>query len=424
MRLLSKTSLLIITVSIFIFLVGDILFFNIAKQMIHRHVNMELMYQMHRIIKSAKESGTIDTLTFYSDEVEISEVDTSVVISPFFSDTVLYSSMQKIFIPHRALKFTYSGKSSNLSVTIYKSLLSSDKLIEQITISSIAMVFIFIAMIYILNRFIFEKVWAVFFENLKRVEKYDVKSKTSLVLEDTEIEEFRKLNAVHLKMVERIQSDFVSLKELTANTSHEIQTPLAIIKSKAEILLQSATLSENELSIVDTILNTAERLSKLNQSLLLITKIENNQFAESEKVKVNQVLEKFVQNFGMLLEAGQFEVSTALSNLEININPILLDVLIANLLKNAIIHGHQGGILKVLIIDKVLIICNSGEPLVTHPDELFKRFVKGSHNTNSSGLGLEIVRKICEFYDIQIQYEYQNNLHCFSINFAKLSLNI
>jgi signal transduction histidine kinase len=424
MRLLSKTSLLIITVSIFIFLVGDILFFNIAKQMIHRHVNMELMYQMHRIIKIAKESDSIDTQTFYSDEVEISEVDKSMVVKPSFSDTVLYSTMQQQFIPHRALKFTYSGKSSNQIVTIYKSLLSSDKLIERITISSIAMVFIFIAMIYILNRFIFEKVWAVFFENLKRVEKYDVKSKSNLVLEDTEIEEFRKLNAVHLKMVERIQSDFVSLKELTANTSHEIQTPLAIIKSKAEILLQSENLTESELSIVDTILNTAERLSKLNQSLLLITKIENNQFAESEKVKVNQVVEKFVQNFGMLLEAGQYEVSTALSDFEISINPILLDVLIANLLKNAIVHGQQGGILKIVLENKVLKIINSGKPLSVNPDDLFKRFVKASQNTSSSGLGLEIVRKICEFYDIQIQYNYQNNLHSFSINFAKLSLNI
>jgi len=420
MRLLTKTSLLIITVSIFIFLIGNIVFFRVTKHMIINQVDAELINKMHNLLKN---NESLESNLFVTDHIEI---DTNVLYDSEiarFSDTVLYSKIQNKYIPHRALQFSKKVNSNISKITIYKSLLSSDKLIEKITLASILMVVFFIIAIYALNRFIFEKVWSNFFRNLKKVENYDIKSSNVLSVEESEIDEFNKLNSVHLKMVERIQTDFLNLKELTANTSHEIQTPLAIVKSKAELLLQSDNLDETELNAVDSIITSIERLSKLNQSLLLITKIENNQFSDAVSVNVKEILDKHLQNFDMLFQSANVVLEFDITDLSIEINPILLDILIMNLLKNAIAYANNKKELSVVLKNNTFSVCNSGEALVFSPDDLFKRFVKGSSNQNSSGLGLEIVSRICKLYGISINYKYQELKHCFTIDFSNIACN-
>ncbi|MGE4288194.1 MAG: sensor histidine kinase [Salinivirgaceae bacterium] len=424
MKLLSKTSLLFITISILIFMFGNIFIFTLSKKMISNHVDTELVYQMHRVIKVINEQQVQNRPVWFTDEVEIKTVSKAVNHTPVFIDTVLYNTIQKKYVPHRSLRFIYPLPAQNLSVSIYKSLMSSDKLIERITISTIIMVVIFISMIFIMNRFVFERVWSDFFRNLKKLEHYDVKSHEKLELDPSEIEEFNTLNKVHMRMVERIQDDFVSLKELTANTSHEIQTPLAIIKSKAELLLQTQNLDENQLQSIGVILNTTERLSKLSQSLLLISKIENNQFGASQAINIKDVLEKFINNYQILFEGGEFQLKVELADLTVEMNPVLLDILVSNLLKNAVTHGSEAGQIHIQIKERELLVGNSGEPLKIEPDDLFKRFVKGSSNKNSSGLGLEIIRKIVDFYGFNVRYSYQNNLHWFIVNFSNISLNI
>jgi signal transduction histidine kinase len=284
------------------------------------------------------------------------------------------------------------------------------------------MVLAFIVMIFILNRFVFGSVWSNFFTTLKQVENFDVKGNKALQLEDSEIEEFKKLNKVLARMMDRIQTDFLNLKDLTANTSHEIQTPLAIIKSKAELLMQSERVSKEDMLTIGAILNTTERLSKLNQSLLLITKIENNQFKDSQELNIKEVLEKFLVNFNLLFEAGNFKVSTALQSVFLSINPILLDVLLSNLIRNALMHGTQGEKILISIEQNTFTICNAGAPLKINADDIFKRFVKASTNKNSSGLGLEIVKHICNLYNLPITYTYSLAMHCFKIDFSPLAV--
>ncbi len=422
MRLLTKTSLLIITISIFIFLVGNIVFFNVSKQMINKHVDTELIYQMHKAIKEIKTDGPDMGLSRFSDDVVIKQINFAIQINPTFSDTVLYSNIQKKFVPHRALAFTFPHKDRNYMIVIYKSLLSSDKLIERITFASILMFLIFAVIIYVMNQFVFGKVWSNFFSNLNRVENYDIKGHLKLELEESEIAEFSKLNNVLISMVNRIQGDFENLKELTANTSHEIQTPLAIIKSKAELLLQSPNFTENEMNAIGSILNTTERLSKLNQSLLLITKIENDQYGDSIDINVAAILEKLKTNFEMVFQDVKFNLQLTQSDLEIRANSVLLEILISNLLKNAIIHGGPEGEVTVALQQNIFAIKNKGKALKFSPDDIFIRFVKGSKDKNSSGLGLAIVKKICDYYNLPIQYNYLDEEHSFSIDFSKISI--
>lgn len=423
MKLLSKTSLLIITASIFIFWIGNIVFFFVAKEMIESHINTELMTQMTSVVSQLDSGKTDPEELNLIDEMSIKKVDPTFARPPALSDTVLYSKSQQKYIPHRALRFTYRFGETNNEITIYKSLLSSDKLIERISLSSIVLVIAFIIMIFVLNRYIFSNVWLSFTKSLKKVEEYDIKNLDRLSLPDSEIDEFEKLNRVLLEMVERLQSDYQNLKDLTANTSHEIQTPLAIIKGKTELLLQSETLSEEEMNIVSSILNTTGRLSKLNQSLLFIAKIENNQFEEREVIDLKKTILTSLENMDIMLQAGNFTVIPNLEKCTVNINPVLLDVLVTNLLKNAVSHGTKGTRLDISLGNSILNISNAGEPLPFPDDQLFRRFIKDSGKKGSSGIGLEIVRKICQYYNIVVSHSYLDGIHTFRVNFANILIN-
>jgi signal transduction histidine kinase len=420
MKLLSKTSLLIITASIFIFWIGNIAFFFTTRQMISSQINSELMTRMTKVLDQLNNNNNSPELPGFSDEVSIRSIEESYRQRPVFIDTVIYNSARQNYIAHRALRFTYQTDGGNNEITIYKSLLSSDKLIERISISSIILLIAFIIVIYALNRFIFANVWSSFSSSLEKVDEYDFKNLDRLALPVSEIDEFDRLNKVLLEMAERIQSDYRSLKELTANTSHEIQTPLAIIRAKAELLLQSKNMSKDEMETVSSIMKTTGRLSKLNQSLLLITKIENKQFEDSEIIDLDTALNTYIEDLEILIEAGGFTLTKSIDNCVVEINQVLLDVLISNLMKNALTHGAKESTIGISMKDCKLTITNQGEPLPFDSKQLFKRFIKDSGKEGSTGIGLEIVRKVCDYYRILVAYKYTGKEHSFSLDFSEI----
>ena len=223
-------------------------------------------------------------------------------------------------------------------------------------------------------------------------------------------------------MIERINRDFINLKNLTSNTSHEIQTPLAIIRSKAELLLQSEDLSKEQANLICGIIKSSTRLSKLNESLLLITKIENNQFTESELVNPSETLKVQIENFKPLIDSKNQELQSDINDGIIKINTLLLDVLLVNLLKNAIWHNIDNGFIRVEYIDFRLKVSNSGKEPEFPIERIFERFTKGGGRNESNGLGLSIVKMICDSYKIPVQYDFRDKLHIFEIEFVSLKV--
>ena len=418
MKLLSKTSLMIITASIFIFWLGNIIFFFVTREMINRQINSDLMTRMSELMTTLNNKSTDIENLYVFDEITIKNLPGNKTIPPAFSDTVLYNNAQQKYIAHRTLRFSYSSPENAKEICIYKSLLSSDQLIERITLLSVLLLISFIAIIFVLNRFIFTNVWSGFSKSLEKLDEYSFNDLNSLKLPDSEIEEFNKLNKVLLEMAARIQNDYRNLKELTANTSHEIQTPLAIIKNKAELLLQSDKLGNEEMESLGSILNTVSRLSKLNQSLLLITRIENMQYEETETIDLAAAIDKSINHLDMLVSASELRLEKNIKKFEIDINPVLLDILISNLIKNAIQHGREKGKLAIVIEGPFLSISNYGDPLPFPREHLFKRFIKGSAIKGGTGIGLELVRKICNYYKLNISYSYGEELHSFKIDFT------
>ena len=196
--------------------------------------------------------------------------------------------------------------------------------------------------------------------------------------------------------------------EYAQNLSHELLTPLAVIRTKAELLLQSPNLQKEDLKNIDTILKTVNKMSKLNKALILLSKIDNEVFVDQEQISINELIDDSLEHFEDQIRLKQLSIRfehKEIVNYQGNKN--LMEILITNLLKNAVFHNCIEGFVKISLNDSSFSIENStgAEP----PKELFKRFVSGDQGKDSLGLGLSIIKKICDHCKINITYTYKDN---------------
>ncbi len=265
---------------------------------------------------------------------------------------------------------------------------------------------------FLVSKKINKTVWADFEKNLLAIEKFSFVSGCRLYLVDSDIEEFDRLNLVVEQLTDKLNADYLSLKEFSENASHEIQTPLSIVLLNLDEILQQDLPKETFEKVVASI-NALKRLSTLNQSLILLTKIENNQFIANKNVSFEALNRKKVEEFSSLFESKKINViSDIQSDFTVKINEQLAEMLINNLFSNALKHNIIGGDVKIIITENSYCICNTGSPNSLTDESVFLRFTKG--NSTSSGLGLAIVKDICEWNHLNIVHHY-NSIHCFEI---------
>ena len=167
---------------------------------------------------------------------------------------------------------------------------------------------------------------------------------------DCRIREFRTLNRAALEMHERAEKAYREQKEFIENASHELQTPLAVINGKLELLAEHENLDEEVLKNIDDMFRSLHRAIQLNKSLLLLSRIQNRQFEEVTEVDMNPHVRKILELLSDLYE--EKELDYHLSDTEdcrIRMNESLAHTLLTNLIKNAIIHSPEHGRVDILI---------------------------------------------------------------------------
>ena len=244
------------------------------------------------------------------------------------------------------------------------------------------------------------------------LEEFDVDEPKKVIFEKSTYPLFNELNESILELIERIRSNYQANRQFTQNASHELQTPLAIIKGHGEILLNSPHLKEKEVTSLGVILQNTNRLAKLNHALILLSKIENNRYSDVETVTIQQVISEMLTNFKDLIVLQEIKITKDFGQeLNVEMSETLAEILFANLFQNAIRYNVEDGFIRIQIKERTVTISNSGEVLEVPPASLFKRFKRESTVEESLGLGLSIVQRICDLYDIQITYLHQHGLH-------------
>ncbi|MCB0479023.1 MAG: HAMP domain-containing histidine kinase [Crocinitomicaceae bacterium] len=213
---------------------------------------------------------------------------------------------------------------------------------------------------------------------------------------------------------------YEELKRYSENLSHELLTPLTVIRSKAELLLQSENLSESDLNNIDVILKTVGKLSRLNRGLILLSKIKNDQFIDREEILLSEVISESLELMEDQIRHSELSIRIDLkSPTKIYSNSNLVHILFNNLIKNACIHNVKGGYIKVSLFEDKVIIENSGLRNEKSESDLFHRFTSGDDRVDSLGLGLSIVKNICEKLQFKVKYTTQEDIHFFELHFSK-----
>jgi len=298
-------------------------------------------------------------------------------------------------------------------VKIREATVESEDLAISIAVVVFTLLLIAFGITYFITKRLNKTIWHRFEYNLKEIENFNFRENKSIQLRSSNIDEFDRLNLVVNNLTDKLKKDFLSLKEFTENASHEIQSPLAIASLNLEETLQQ-DLSEEAFKKVVTAINAIQRLTVLNQSLLLLTKIENNQFAANDFIILNGLMENKIQEFGPLFREKNIQTEfLSQSGFRVKMNQHLAGILINNLLSNAVNHNVNNGFIRITADQNKITICNTGIPNELTDETVFNRFVKG--NPKSYGLGLAIVKQICDTHQLEIHYS-KDEFHCFTIS--------
>jgi signal transduction histidine kinase len=364
-----------------------------------------------------------DSIPDFSDTfnhtIEVTVYKHKVVKSQDFIDTLLYDTLIHKQVEYRFLVYTDNTSSNRgYMIATSKSIDHEKSLLYEILGIIIILFAVLSLLLIIIIISISNRLWASFYIILNNIRKFDVKTSQQFIPVNTRIREFVQLNEVLKALTEKIRSDYLNLKEFSENASHEIQTPLAIIRMQIEQIFQSSEINGELAGRLASIGQSVSKISRINQSLALISKIENNQYPDLAVVNVNQKIESILAQFNDFILSRKLNVHVeAEEQVEININSDLSDFLFSNLIGNSIKHNVDKGWITIVVKKKELIIQNSGKDPGVDTNQLFYRFKKAEYSTESEGLGLAIVKKVIDFYGMQIDYSFSDMVHTMHIIF-------
>jgi signal transduction histidine kinase len=401
---------------------GGVLLYFTFRRVVYKQIDNSLITEKVIIQDQIEQTDTIPDFTAtFGHQIEVRLLNSPAHYAQIIKDTVVYDTISGNYLPYRYIYFSSNtpGKKGYI-ISILQTLSEKQELLEDI---GLYMFFLFLSLFLIsilLNYLISRKLWSPFYNSVDKAGRFDIQSDKLLDLPYTNIIEFRQLNLVFEQMTQKMRNDYLNLKEYNENAAHEIQTPLAVIRSKMEILMQNKELKKDSLNLIKTINEATTRLFKLNQGLLLISKIENLYFQEEKEISLRQIIENDIDNYKEIMQLKRITIEMEASGPAIvQMNEVLAEVLISNLLSNAVRYNIDGGFIRCCIDDRFVTITNSGLPLKTDPELLFRRFHKGSDNSQSVGLGLSIVKKITDNYRMKIFYTCTNNIHEIKLDYHR-----
>lgn len=318
--------------------------------------------------------------------------------------------------PYRVLEADFIDQfKKQQRLVIRTSTVEEDELIYDLTTALIVLYILLVISIVAVNGYLLNKAMRPFYRILDKLKKYQFGIPFSQEKQTYKITEFEELNVEINEMIERNELVFYQQKQFIENASHELQTPLAIVINKIDLMIQNDDLDKKNLTFLTEVKNDLRRMVGLNKSLLMLSKIENSQFNKTSDVNFNGMITQLVQNYEDFISFKKVEVNMIEKGQFIaDFNQDLADILLSNLLKNAVKYNHQEGSLNIIVENNRITFQNSGASVPLDKTRIFNRFYKQGSDHTSTGLGLSIIKTIIKQYPgWDINYEYGDQMHYF-----------
>ena len=419
MNLFAKYNRINITVTIFTFVLGSVAFYFVLNYVLTRQLKETLRSEQFEIIHYVEQHNSLPEIQNTRHQWVTIEKSTAVLAKPRFNDINIYNEKEKETEPVEQLLFTVKVSGEYFLITVNKSKAETEDLLQLIILVTIGMIALILLLNFLINRNVIHRLWQPFYLSINRVKEYHLNNRQSLHLPKENTDEFNLLNESLNAMTQSIHQDYQALKAFTENASHEMQTPLAVIRSKTEMLLQQQNVSEEAMKQIMGIEEGIQKLSRLHQSLLLLTKIENTHFTFDEKVALGTLLLQKIEEKKELFESKHLTVIQDIQFITLPFHQQLAEILINNLLSNTIRYTPENGVVNIELDKEKLIVRNTATENSLDVEKIFQRFYKAQQNQEGTGLGLAIVKEIGKMAGFDVQYLFHNNYHIFTIYFKQ-----
>lgn len=402
-------------VMIAIFIASSLLIYKFTQIILIREMDADLSGVQNKVVEYIKQYNAFPEGSAL-DQIEISFISTgNVKINRTTELTQMFSQRESKMHNFMKLDFPLWFNNKWYKVSIAKPLEGMHHLSRALITISIGTILVIILILIFLNSFLLKKLWAPFYNAMNIMQNFKLGETQSLVFPKTSTKEFAFMNNSLLFVTGKARSDYLLLKEFTENASHEIQTPLSIIRSKLDMLIQDEELSQKQSELVNEAYSSIKKLSRLNQSLLLLAKIENQQFDNKRQISLKGIIEKKIEQFRELWQNNGITIQYSLQESQCYVSPELLDILLNNLFSNASNHNTKNGSIMIQLEQEKLIVSNSGLPTPLDEHKMFTRFYNKSSNSYRNGLGLSIIKQIAVSSGFNVVYKYQENTHSFIV---------
>ncbi|WP_214227917.1 HAMP domain-containing sensor histidine kinase [Pedobacter sp. B4-66] len=412
MRLLSKISYYHFWLSAVVLGITGCMLFLFLRKEISKEIEEQLELQTDMV---AEEIHMGRTVAFPL--VQITKGDESLMKLPkIFKDTLIYDRLQKVTEGYYYFVESKKINGQPYRIKVMTTYIGWDNYSKTIIYIFLSIAVLLVVLGTLVNYFISRRVWKPFLINLKRMKGYSVSSKEELQLTLTDVTEFKEMNNVLTDLAARGKREYTALKEFTENASHEIQTPLSILKTRLESISQQP-LTEQIAHLLNDAKQATIRLSKVNKGLLLLAKLENNAYTDVQWVSLEDVLKRNFDLMEDLFQHKGLRAELQIQSKKVFASAFLMEILISNLLSNALSYAPKDAQIVVNLNEEALEITNEGKPLSFPESKLFSRFGKDSQGYKGNGLGLSIVKQICTLNKWNVKYNYEKHTHRFSIHF-------
>jgi signal transduction histidine kinase len=416
MRLLTKYNRINLITTVIVMLFTGIIYYQAVSIILTNQVDKDLLVEENEIFEHVRINHNLPEV-YKSDDQQISfSPANGQTITRRFIDTTYIDQKEKEPESGRGLISSVKVGNNNYQILVVESKVETEYLIRIIFSITIAVILLLVISLFIINRLTINRLWKPFYLILNNLRTFNITDKKSIPEVSSNTSEFNELNSAIATMSAKAKNDYQDLKAFTENASHELLTPIAVINSKLDTLLQTDIFNEQQSKLLSDLYEAVSRLTRLNRSMLLLVKIENNLINDDQDVNVKEVIEQLLAQFSEIYADKNIKVTIKLADKHLHISKSLLEILLNNLLSNAIRHNMEHGFIDIWLDAQQLAIKNTGRNLALDSNEIFKRFNKSSHS-EGTGLGLTISRQICENYGLGLSYQYDDPYHMMTISF-------
>lgn len=424
MKLVTKFILIYLLITTLVLAVGGVISYYIIRNEVRSELKYRLMDRIERVEYLIKNGQRFEKNT-KKQKAQVRNLTVRKLNHPVeervnVSDTMAYHQWLERMEPNVKVTAYRNIGGASYYISTFGVLLETDDIRESVIQTLLWILGMQVIGAVGVGYFVSSRVFEPFRTTLRKIRNFRLQSREPIKAEEnTGVQEFDELNRFISQMTQKAVADYQHLKEFAENASHELQTPLSIVRGKLE-LLQETDLDSEQHDYVDNAQRNIKKLSRLSESLSLLTKIGNYEFSETQQIDLTELIRENLEAFRELINLQGLTVETDLDEqVTVTMHPTLADILWSNLLQNAIKHNRKEGYIHIELNNRHLRIRNPGPPLDADPEQMFQRFKKSNQSSESIGLGLSIAQKIADNYHFNLSYDYEKPEHILTVKFAE-----